>query len=155
MNDQGYSSFLYWDLSLFTGARTEDCGGFFGFPSWAWGLFCCLFPQAFLLLFQRVRVRHLIWSHGPLCPTFCFLSDVVVWSLSQRLPESDLEGHDGAHRHVEEDLPHVPQLVQVHVGQADERKGQEGLAVPPHGEVDKQVALEREGTSSEHPSNSI
>lgn len=82
-------------------------------------------------------------------PSFSFQafdlsSDVVVWRFAQRLPQSDLQSHEAAHRHVEEDLPHVPQFVQVHVGQADECKRQEGLAVPPHGEIGKQVALQGE-----------
>lgn len=47
---------------------------------------------------------------------------------------------------MEEDLPNVPQFIQVHVGQTDERKRQEGLAVPPDGEVDKQVALKETGS---------
>lgn len=42
---------------------------------------------------------------------------------------------------MEEDLPNVPQFIQIHVGQTDERKRQEGLAVPPDGEVGEQVAL--------------
>lgn len=42
---------------------------------------------------------------------------------------------------MKEDLPHVPQFIQIHVGQTDERKCQEGLAVPPDGEVGKQVTL--------------
>lgn len=32
---------------------------------------------------------------------------------------------------MEEDLPHVPQFIEIHVGQTDEGEGQEGLAVPP------------------------
>lgn len=68
-------------------------------------------------------------------------SDIVVWGFSQRLPQSYLQRHEGRHRHVEEDLPHVPQFVQIHVGQTDECKRQEGLTVPPHREVGKQVAL--------------
>lgn len=60
-----------------------------------------------------------------------FLSDIVVRCFAQRLPQSDLQGHEGAHRHVKEDLPDVPQFVQIHVGKTDECKGQEGLAVPP------------------------
>lgn len=70
------------------------------------------------------------------------LSDVVVRGFTQRLPQSDLQGHESPHGHVEEDLPHVPQFIQIHVGQADECKGQEGFTVPPHGEVGKQVALQ-------------
>lgn len=69
------------------------------------------------------------------------LSDVVVGGFAQRLPQSYLQGHESPHGHVEEDLPHVPQFIQVHVGQADECKGQEGFTAPPHGEVGKQVAL--------------
>lgn len=71
-----------------------------------------------------------------------FLSDVVVGGFTQRLPQSYLQGHKSPHGHVEEDLPHVPQFIQIHVGQADECKGEEGFAVPPHGEVGKQVALQ-------------
>lgn len=59
------------------------------------------------------------------------LSDIVVWCFAQRLPQSDLQGHEGAHGHVKENLPDVPQFVQIHVGQADECEGQEGLTVPP------------------------
>lgn len=69
-------------------------------------------------------------------------SDVVVRGFTLRLPQSDLQGHEAPHGHVEEDLPHVPQFIQIHVGQADERKGQEGFTVPPHGEVGEQVALQ-------------
>lgn len=71
-----------------------------------------------------------------------WLSDVVVGGFALRLPQSDLQGHKSPHGHVEKDLPHVPQFIQIHVGQADECKGQEGLTVPPHGEVGKQVALQ-------------
>ena len=46
---------------------------------------------------------------------------------------------------MEEDLPHVPQFIQIHVGQTDECKCQEGFTVPPHGEVGKQVALKGNG----------
>lgn len=46
---------------------------------------------------------------------------------------------------MEEDLPHVSQFIQIHVGQTDECKRQEGLTVPPHREVGKQVALKGEG----------
>lgn len=65
---------------------------------------------------------------------FClgFLSDIVVWSFSQWLPQSYLQRHEGPHSHMEEDLPNVPQFIQIHVGQTDECKRQEGLAVPPH-----------------------
>ena len=70
-----------------------------------------------------------------------YLSDVVVWRFAQRLPQSDLQGHERPHGHVEQDLPHVPQFIQIHVGQADERKRQEGLTIPPHREVGKEVAL--------------
>lgn len=73
-----------------------------------------------------------------------FLSDIVVRCFAERLPQSDLQGHEGAHRHVKEDLPDVPQFVQIHVGKTDECKGQEGLAVPPDWEVGKQVALKGE-----------
>lgn len=72
------------------------------------------------------------------------LSDIVVRSFALRLPESDLQRHEGCHRHVEQDLPHVPQFIQIHVGQADECKRQDGLTVPPDGEVGEQEALEGE-----------
>lgn len=45
---------------------------------------------------------------------------------------------------MEEDLPHVPQLIQVHVGQTDQGQGQERLTVPPHREVRKQGTLKGE-----------
>lgn len=77
--------------------------------------------------------------------SFKVSSDIVIWRFSQRLPQSDLQGHEGPHRHMEEDLPHVPQFVQIHVGKTDECKRQEGLTVPPHREVGKQVALKGEG----------
>lgn len=69
------------------------------------------------------------------------MSDVVVRRFAQRLPQSDLQGHEAPHGHMEEDLPHVPQFKQIHVGQTDECKRQEGLTVPPDREVGKQVAL--------------
>ena len=82
------------------------------------------------------------WSICPLC--LKFVSDVVVRCFALRLSQFYLQGHEGAHGHMEEDLPHVPQFVQIHVGQTDECKRQEGLTVPPHREVGKQVALKGE-----------
>lgn len=82
-------------------------------------------------------------GHSGVCSPFAvgLSSDVVVRGFSQWLSESDLQGHEGPHGHMEEDLPHVSQFIQVHVGQTDECKRQEGLAVPPDGEVGKKVTL--------------
>jgi hypothetical protein len=44
---------------------------------------------------------------------------------------------------MEEDLPHVPQFIKVHVGQTDQGEGQERLTVPPHREVREQGTLKR------------
>lgn len=76
------------------------------------------------------------------------LSDIVVWSFSQWLPQSYLQRHEGPHGHMEEDLPNIPQFIQIHVGQTDECQRQEGFTVPPHREIGKQVALERSKTNS-------
>lgn len=89
----------------------------------------------------------------PLC--LKFLSDVVVWCFSQWLSKSDLQGHEGPHRHMEEDLPHVSQFIQIHVGQTDQCKCQEGLTVPPDREVCKQVALIQTGCCAEEEGNHI
>ena len=86
---------------------------------------------------------------------FKFLSDIIVWRFSQRLPQSDLQGHEGPHCHMEEDLPHVSQFIQIHVGQTDECKCQEGLTVPPHREVGKQVALKREGQENSNAAHCV
>lgn len=45
---------------------------------------------------------------------------------------------------MKKDLPHVPQFVQIHVGQTDESERQEGLTVPPNREVGEQVTLQRQ-----------
>lgn len=74
-----------------------------------------------LLHFQGM-LTHLTWrSSFPLY--FKVLSDIVVRRFSQRLPQSYLQGHEGPHCHVEENLPHVSQFIQIHVGQTDECKG--------------------------------
>lgn len=42
---------------------------------------------------------------------------------------------------MEEELPQVAQLVQVHVTQADQPESQEGFGIPPACVVHKQVTL--------------
>lgn len=84
-----------------------------------------------------------------------FWSDVVVRCFPLWQTQTDLQGDEGAHRHVEEDLPEVAQLVQVHVTQADEAKSQEGLDVSPQGEVDKQVTLIQTGCRSQEEGNHV
>lgn len=80
-----------------------------------------------------------------ICPSSLkFVLDIIVWCFAQRLPQSDLQGHEGPHCHMEKNLPHVPQFIQIHVGQTDECECQEGLTVPPDGVVCKQVALKGE-----------
>lgn len=76
-------------------------------------------------------------------------SDVVVRSFALEQAQADLKRDEGAHCHMKEDLPHVAQFVQVHIAQADEGKRQEGLDVPPHRVVGKQVTLERERRGGE------
>lgn len=122
----------FWFLCLIT----EDCISFVSTFSSGWS-------GPSLLHFQGTCKTSDRRSNCPLC--FKFLSDVVVWRFSQRLPQSDLQGHEGSDCHMEEDLPHVSQFIQIHVGQADECKCQEGLTVPPHRVVGKQVALQGEG----------
>lgn len=56
---------------------------------------------------------------------------------------------------MEQNLPHVSQLIQIHVGEADEREGQERLTVPPHGEVRKQVALIDTGRGAQEEGNHV
>lgn len=83
------------------------------------------------------------------------LSDIVVRRFAQRLPQSDLQGHEGPDCNMEEDLPHVPQFIQIHVGQTDQCKRQEGFTVPPDREVGKQVALIQTGCCAEEEGNHI
>ncbi len=124
----------FWFLVL----NWEDWVVFFLFP------LCPQSGQCRLRYISRACVRCL--AEGSICPLCLkFLSDVVVWCFSQWLPQSDLQGHEGPHRHMEEDLPHVPQFIQIHVGQTDECKRQEGLTVSPDREVGKQVALKGNG----------
>lgn len=77
-------------------------------------------------------------------------SDVVVRGFALEQAQADLKRDESRHRHMEEDLPHVAQFVQVHVAQADEGKGQEGLDVPPWRVVGKQVTLQRERRGDEN-----
>lgn len=91
---------------------------------------------------RRSRLEVSFFFSPSCCNFWRSSSDVVVRGFTLRLPQSDLQGGEARHGHVEEDLPHVPQFMQIHVGQADERKGQEGFTAPPHGGVGEQVALQ-------------
>lgn len=56
---------------------------------------------------------------------------------------------------MKKDLPHVPQFVQIHVGQTDESERQEGLTVPPNREVGEQVTLIKTGRGAQEKGNHV
>lgn len=128
-----------WDLFTAAGVYWTGlprcCEIAFGFSHWIEMLG---FLSLFCFQYFQTTGPFILWVSD------LFLSDIVVRCFAERLPQSDLQGHEGAHRHVKQDLPDVPQFVQIHVGKTDECKGQEGLAVPPDWEVGKQVALKGE-----------
>lgn len=125
--------------------QQDYCGNarFFGFASWTrrTGFYFHFVPRLAGAFPEHMQE---IWQKVSLSSLFKLLSDIIVWCFAQRLPQSDLQGHEGSHSHMEENLPHVPQFIQIHVGQTDECKRQEGLTVSPDRVVCKQVALKEE-----------
>lgn len=89
----------------------------------------CLFIYCFHFV-QRQAVSAAFSGHAETSDSrssfplyFTVLSHIIVRRFSKRLPQFYLQGHEGPHCHVEEDLPHVSQFIQIHVGQTDECKG--------------------------------
>lgn len=68
-------------------------------------------------------------TEGPIGPTLP-TSHATVRLLLLKLPGQYLVGGQKSHTHVEEDLPEVPQPVQVHVAQANGEQHQHHLPSP-------------------------
>jgi len=93
-------------------------------------------------------------AKGSICHT-ASPSNSAVRLLLLKLPGQYLIRRQKSHRYVEEDLPDVPQPVQVHVAQADKEQQEHHLHSPGWTVEQVQITLENTGYKRNKKSQNI